>query len=142
MSIKLLLVYLVIVLIAGCSVDSRTDYINNARQLTLGTDVLTAGVLIGKIPAKDVNAVGIVVHVAHDCSTQWYYHIKDPNIPAPDAANCATQALLDIIIWQNKTGLVANKKAVKAKVVSTDADIDSVKLLYDSSVIRFDNAVK
>lgn len=141
-------------LVGGCSANSKADYVNNARQLTFATNGCTFAVPILKLRGDlaTIAAMSMTIHAGHNCSTEWYRYLKDPNInPQPDIFSCAMSAWVDIIALQKSANIDANTPGYKtaagpppAKITDaevTDADIEQARAGLDMAVVRFDTAV-
>ena len=156
MKAKILLMALLVslLLIGGCSMNSKADYVNNAHQLTVATNGCTFAVPVLKLRGDmaTIAAMSMTIHAGHNCSTAWYWYLQDPNInPQPDIFACATSAWIDLIALQKEAGIDANTPEYKtaaglppAKVTDatvTDADVEQAKTGLDTAVTRFDAAV-
>lgn len=140
--IFLVFVALAATVLAGCDVNSKTDYVNNARQLTWATKGCTVAVPILAAKGKfgTITAMDASVYIGYNCSLSWYRYLKDPNqTPATDYASCATSCVIDMITLQSEANDMpkAEPKPLAVKT-ATDADVEAAKLGLDTAVARFD----
>jgi hypothetical protein len=140
---------LALVALAGCNINSKVDYVNNAHQLTwaVGGCTIAVPVLAARGNLGAIAVMDTTVHIGYNCSLNWYYYLKDINLPAPDA-DCATSCILELVAQQAKAG-VTDTPEYKAKVgprpaavkEATDAEVEAAKLGLDNAVKRFDAVV-
>lgn len=137
--VMFLVLMLASLLMAGCSVESKVDYVNNARQLTFGTQVCTLIVASGQADMPAAATMVTSVHAAHKCSLMWYGYIKDANSPPPDVVLCATSSVIDLLAYQKQYNIDLPPPRTVRDV--NEADIEAAKIGLDYAVQRFDKVV-
>lgn len=130
----------------GCNVNSKLDYVNNARQLTWAVNGCAIAVpILAKSGRYDViNTMDTTVHIGYNCSLSWFYYLNEPNFPSPDIA-CAQSTLIELIsletkyIDQNEPSMVKYKATKPATLTDVnDFDVLMAKRGLDNAVINFD----
>lgn len=130
---------LAVVLLAGCSVNSKDDFVGTANTGTFITNGCTIGVESGLISKGKAEGIEVIIRTMDNCVDEWYFYLQDPNIvPPPDIVLCAQESVIQLIIEAKAAGV--STQEFKMTSVS-DAEVNLAKSRLDSACSRYYFAV-
>ena len=139
MKSKLLVILLAaVLLVAGCSVESRRDCWNNTNQLTAATNICTR--IIPQANAETKLGMGHFVAIGDECNRQWVNYHLNHLTPPPDIIGCSVDALLNLYLLNGSSMADVPAEAVPDEGI-TDEQLISARLMFDLAVKNFQAAM-